>query len=143
MTDLLPLEFQPSFLEKSMFSIEGGESENTSEEYDKEVNEFRGGYSIQFSDNIQGGGSKNKLVEGLSKIKHLSVPLGLVVNNYKNNSVRYSEPTELIESISDKKFNEIFELTQYRKKNTTKKNNKKITNKKITNKRKTIRKKID
>ena len=85
MTDLLPLEFQPSFLEKSMFSIEVGDSENTSDEYDKEVNEFRGGYSIQFSDNIQGGGSKNKMAEGLSKIKHLSVPLGLVVNNYKNN----------------------------------------------------------
>ena len=90
MTDILPLEFQPSFLEKSMFSIEGGESENTSEEYGKEVNEFRGGYSIQFSDNIQGGGSKNKMVEGLSKIKHLSVPLGLVVNNYKNNSIKYN-----------------------------------------------------
>jgi hypothetical protein len=133
MTDILPLEFQPSFLEKSMFSIKGGDSENTSEEYDKEVNEFRGGYSIQFSDNIQGGGSKNKMVEGLSKIKHLSVPLGLVVNNYKNNSIKYSEPTELIESITDKKFNEIFELTQYRKHNKTKKHTEK-------SKRMTIRK---
>jgi len=138
MTDILPLEFQPSFLEKSMFSIEGGESENTSEEeYDKEVNEFRGGYSIQFSDNIQGGGSKNKMVQGLSKIKHLSVPLGLVVNNYKNNGIKYAEPTELIESISDKKFNEIFELTQYRKHNKTKKHTEKKS------KRITIRKKID
>ena len=132
MTDILPLEFQPSFLEKSMFSIEGGYSENTSEEYDKEVNEFRGGYSIQFSDNIQGGGSKNKMVEGLSKIKHLSVPLGLVVNNYKNNGIKYAEPTELIESISDKKFNEIFELTQYRKHNKTKKHNEKTKNKRMT-----------
>jgi len=132
MADILPLEFQPSFLEKSMFSIEGGDSENTSDEYDKEVNEFRGGYSIQFSDNIQGGGSKNKLVEGLSKIKHLSVPLGLVVNNYKNNSIKYSEPTELIESITDKKFNEIFELTQYRKHNKTKKHNEKTNNKRMT-----------
>jgi len=132
MADILPLEIQPSFLEKSMFSIEGGDSENTSDEYDKEVNEFRGGYSIQFSDNIQGGGSKNKLVEGLSKIKHLSVPLGLVVNNYKNNSIKYSEPTELIESITDKKFNEIFELTQYRKHNKTKKHNEKTNNKRMT-----------
>jgi len=143
MTDILPLEFQPSFLEKSIFSIKGGDSENTSEEeeYHKEVGEFRGGYPIQFSDNIHGGGggdSKNKIVEGLSKIKHLSVPLGLVVNNYKNSGIKYIEPTELIQSIQDKKFNEIFELTQYRKKNTTKKNNEKITNK-----RKTIRKKID
>jgi hypothetical protein len=139
MTDILPLEFQPSFLEKSIFSIKGGDSENTSEEeYHKEVGEFRGGYPIQFSDNIHGGGgdSKNKMVEGLSKIKHLSVPLGLVVNNYKNSGIKYIEPTELIQSIQDKKFNEIFELTQYRKKNTTKKNNEKITNK-----RKTIRKK--
>jgi hypothetical protein len=136
MTDILPLEFQPSFLEKSMFSIEGGYSENTSEEeYDKEINDFQGGYPIEFSDNIQGGGSKNKMIEGLSKIKHLSVPLGLVVNNYKNNGIKFTEPTELIESISDKKFNSIFELTQYRKKNTTKKHNEKITNK-----RKTIRK---
>jgi hypothetical protein len=139
MTDILPLEFQPSFLEKSMFSIKGGDSENTSKEYREDVHEFRGGYPIQFSDNIHGGGSgdsKNKMVEGLSKIKHLSVPLGLVVNNYKNGGIKYIEPTELIQSIQDKKFNEIFELTQYRKKNTTKKNNKKITNK-----RKTIRKK--
>ena len=135
MTDILPLEFQPSFLEKSMFSIKGGDSEKISEEDD--TNEFRGGYPIQFSDNIHGGGdSNNKMVEGLSKIKHLSVPLGLVVNNYKNNGIKFTEPTELIESIQDKKFNEIFELTQYRKKNTTKKNNEKITNK-----RKTIRKK--
>lgn len=134
MTDILPLEFQPSFLEKSMFSIKGGDSENISDD----TNEFRGGYPIQFSDNIHGGGgSNNKMVEGLSKIKHLSVPLGLVVNNYKNNGgIKFTEPTELIESIQDKKFNEIFELTQYRKKNTTKKNNEKITNK-----RKTIRKK--
>ena len=136
MTDILPLEFQPSFLEKSMFSIKGGDSDNISEEQD--INDFRAGYPIQFSDNIQGGGSKNKMVEGLSKIKHLSVPLGLVVNNYKNNGIKFTEPTELIESISDKKFNSIFELTQYRKKNTTKKNNTKITNK-----RKTIRKKIN
>jgi hypothetical protein len=134
MTDILPLEFQPSFLEKSMFSIEGGDSKNISDEYDKEVSEFRAGYPIEFSDNIQGGGSKNKMVEGLSKIKHLSVPLGLVVNNYKNNSVKYTEPTELIESISDKKFNEIFELTQYRKHNKTKKHTEK-------SKRMTIRKK--
>lgn len=134
MTDILPLEFQPSFLEKSMFSIKGGDSENISNDTN-DTNEFRGGYPFQFSDNIQGGGSKNKMVEGLSKIKHLSVPLGLVVNNYKNNGIKFTEPTELIESISDKKFNEIFELTQYRKKNTTKKNNEKITNK-----RKTIRK---
>lgn len=138
MTDILPLEFQPSFLEKSMFSIKGGDSENnTPEEYPADVHEFRGGYPIQFSDNIHGGGSgDSKKIEGLSKIKHLSVPLGLVVNNYKNGGIKYIEPTELIESIQDKKFNEIFELTQYRKKNTTKKNNKKITNK-----RKTIRKK--
>ena len=138
MADILPLEFQPSFLEKSMFSIEGGQSENTSEEeYDKEVSEFRAGYPIEFSDiYVQGGGSKNKMVEGLSKIKHLSVPLGLVVNNYKNNGIKYAEPTELIESISDKKFNEIFELTQPRKHNKTKK-----YKEKTKNKRKTIRKK--
>lgn len=136
MTDILPFEFQPSFLEKSMFSIKGGDSEDILQK--EHANEFRGGYPIQFSDNIHGGGgdSKNKTVEGLSKIKHLSVPLGLVVNNYKNGGIKYIEPTELIESIQDKKFNEIFELTQYRKKNTTKKNNEKITNK-----RKTIRKK--
>jgi hypothetical protein len=135
MTDILPFEFQPSFLEKSMFSIKGGDSENTSEEYREYVHEFRGGYPIQFSDNIHGGGGDSKKIEGLSKIKHLSVPLGLVVNNYKNGGIKFIEPTELIESIQDKKFNEIFELTQPKKHNKTKK----YTEKK--SKRITIRKK--
>jgi len=121
------LEFQPSFLEKSMFSIKGGDSHEKEE--DDDTNDFRGGYPIQVvSHNIQGGGngSTNKMVEGLSKIKHLSVPLGLVVNNYKNGGIKFTEPTELIESISDKKFNEIFELTQPRKKhNKTKKHTEK------------------
>jgi hypothetical protein len=50
------------------------------------------------------------------------VPLGLVVNNYKTISgIKLIEPTELIRSISDKKFNEIFELTQPKKHNKTKK----------------------
>jgi hypothetical protein len=135
MTDILPLEFQPSFLEKSMFSIKGGDSENTSQEYREDVHEFRGGYPIQFSENIQGGGGSKK-IEGLSKIKHLSVPLGLVVNNYKPiGGIKFIEPTELIEPIQDKKFNEIFELTQPKKHNKTKKHTEKKS------KRKTIRKK--
>ena len=119
MTDILPLEFQPSFLEKSMFSIKGGDSENTLED-NTDINEYNGGYPIEFSDgNIRGGGYK--AVEGLSKIKHLSVPLGLVVNSYKIGGIKFIEPSELIEPIQDKRFDEIFELTQPRKHNRTKK----------------------
>jgi hypothetical protein len=137
MTDILPFEFQPSFLEKSMFSIKGGDSEDILQE---DANEFRAGYPIQFSENIHGGSgdSKHKMVEGLSKIKHLSVPLGLVVNSYKPiGGIKFIEPTELIEPIQDKKFNEIFELTQPKKHNKTKKHTEKKS------KRITIRKKID
>jgi hypothetical protein len=134
MTDILPFEFQPSFLEKSMFSIKGGDSEDILQQ--EHANEFRGGYPIQFSDNIHGGGGDSKKIEGLSKIKHLSLPLGLVVNSYKTiGGIKFIEPTELIEPIADKKFNEIFELTQPKKHNKTKK----YTEKK--SKRTTIRKK--